>query len=496
MIPTPLSIDDLFTPASSGVGVPNPASDSWLGQLLAIAKDLGLSTTSWQSGGMVRTMLALTATGLAQTDTNVSEFNQGGFLLYASAVTPDPSVVPVTGPGPLDFVAWSEFNVIRTPATYATGTLNVTNASATPASYAAGAYHVSNPTTGATYHNVDTITIAASTMTAITIAADIAGSGGTSGINAITQAVTSIPGVSITNPGQLVGSPAQSNAQLVQTCQAKQAARSPDGAVGAYVYFALQAAPLLATETLLNGDPIIVPLVTRAQDYTSPGTGLVTTVVASANGAIAGATNLLVTSATNASPVEITTATNHGLTTGDYATVSGVRGNGGANVTSTITVTAPNKFTLDHSAGTAAYVSGGVVEGGFLGQIDRIIQANCISQGVKATTMSATPNTAAVVVDVWLPASFAASAPSTIQSSLSSLFADAPIGGYTDPGGAYTNVILLDAVIARVFSAASQAGATYIQQAKVTLGGVASDYALGTYDVFVPSPITVNTHVI
>lgn len=497
--PTPLDINDLFTPAASGVstdGTP-PAADSWLGQMLSVAATLGLSTTSWQTGGMVRTILALAAIGLNQGDIAVSNMAQGGFLVYASNVTTDPSVTPGADPGPLDFVAFSEFGLLRNPATFATGSLTLTNANASPYTYAAGAFHVSNPTTGATYHNVDAITIAASTTTSITIAADIAGSSGTSGVGTITNLVTSLPGVTASNPGQLVGSPAQSNASLVQACQAKQAARSPDGPSGAYVYFALQAAALLAKQTLLNGDAIVVPLVTRAKVNTSAGSGAVTTIVASADGAISGATNLTVTAATNASPVAITTSTNHGLSTGDVVSVSGVRGNGGANVTTTITVTGPTTFTLDGSSGTGTYVSGGVVEGGFLGQIDKIIQANVVPNGVLATTQSASSNTAAVVVDVWVPSSYASSITATIQNSLLQFFSDpntAPIGGVTDPGGAYSNVILLDAVIARVFAAASSGGATYVQQAKVTIGGVASDYSLSTNDVFVPSGITVNVH--
>lgn len=496
--PTPLDITDLFTPAPSGVDPTNPNavpdSSTWLGQMLAIAQSLGLSTTSWQSGGMVRTLLSIAATALAQGDTVVSDFAQGGFLVYASNVTTDPSVTPGVNPGPLDFVAFSEYGLLRTPATFATGTLNVTNTNASPYTYAAGQYHVSNPTTGATYHNVDAITIAASSTTAITIAADIVGSSGTSGAGTITNPTTSLPGVTITNPGQLVGSPAQSNASLVLACQAKQAARSPNGPPGAYVYFARQAATLLAAQKDLNGDPIVVPNVTRAQVVTGLASGIGSLVVASANGAIAGTTNLTVTGATNATPVAITTSTNHGMSTGDIATVSGVRGNGGANVTSTVTVTGLNTFTLDHSVGTGAYISGGVVEAGFLGEIDRIIQANCVPQAILASTISATPNSAAVVVDVWVPSAQASSVTALIQAALIAYFANTPIGGFTDPGGAYANVILLDAVINQVFAAASTGSITYAQQAKVTLGGVADDYSMSTYDVFVPNPITVNVH--
>ncbi len=65
-----------------------------------------------------------------------------------------------------------------------------------------------------------------------------------------------------------------------------------------------------------------------------------------------------VTNATNATPVVITSA-NHGLTTGTFVTVSGVTGNTGANVTTTITKVDANTFSLDGSTGNGAYVSGG-----------------------------------------------------------------------------------------------------------------------------------------
>lgn len=65
-----------------------------------------------------------------------------------------------------------------------------------------------------------------------------------------------------------------------------------------------------------------------------------------------------VTDATNATPIAITSA-NHGLTTGTFVTVSGVTGNTGANVTTTVTRFDANTFTLDGSVGNGAYVSGG-----------------------------------------------------------------------------------------------------------------------------------------
>lgn len=65
-----------------------------------------------------------------------------------------------------------------------------------------------------------------------------------------------------------------------------------------------------------------------------------------------------VTGATNASPIEITSAS-HGLTTGTRVTITGVLGNTAANGSFIITSTGTNTFTLDGSTGNGAYTSGG-----------------------------------------------------------------------------------------------------------------------------------------
>ncbi len=65
-----------------------------------------------------------------------------------------------------------------------------------------------------------------------------------------------------------------------------------------------------------------------------------------------------ITGATNASPIVITSA-NHGLTTGQRVTITGVGGNTNANGTWTITVIDANTFSLNGSTGNSAYTSGG-----------------------------------------------------------------------------------------------------------------------------------------
>ncbi|MFO0824393.1 MAG: beta-1,3-glucanase family protein [Gemmataceae bacterium] len=91
-----------------------------------------------------------------------------------------------------------------------------------------------------------------------------------------------------------------------------------------------------------------------------------------------------VTDASNANPIVITSA-NHGLTTGDNVTVSGVMGNTAANGAFTVTVIDANTFSLNGSTGNGNYTSGGfwTTGGGPVGvQVDR----STIFQGSTNTT--------------------------------------------------------------------------------------------------------------
>ncbi len=68
---------------------------------------------------------------------------------------------------------------------------------------------------------------------------------------------------------------------------------------------------------------------------------------ASVTAPVATAVGLSISAATNASPVEFTTASAHGLTTGDSVILSGFTGGWtGCNGTFVATVTATNKFTI------------------------------------------------------------------------------------------------------------------------------------------------------
>jgi hypothetical protein len=79
----------------------------------------------------------------------------------------------------------------------------------------------------------------------------------------------------------------------------------------------------------------------------------------------------VVTGATNASPIVITSVA-HGLQTGNVVTIKNITGNTAANGTFTITRTGADTFSLDGSTGNAPYTAGGVwhVTGVYLLEVD------------------------------------------------------------------------------------------------------------------------------
>jgi hypothetical protein len=88
-----------------------------------------------------------------------------------------------------------------------------------------------------------------------------------------------------------------------------------------------------------------------------------------------------ITGATNATPISIT-CTAHGYSTGDTVVVTGIAGNTNANGTWEITNTGANTFTLDGSAGNAAYTSGGTAR---LRNNTRVKLATAVTQNIAST---------------------------------------------------------------------------------------------------------------
>lgn len=521
-----LAITDLFAPATAA---------QWQATLLANATKLQLQTTSWQAGGVARTILAIMANLMAQEDGLVSAMAQGGFLDFAATgtvavtsidgtvvttpVTPDPSIPaqnPDGAPGWLDLLADSVYDVQRTAATQASGLLAIANTSASSyGPYAAGSFHAANPATAATYANAGSLTIAPGTFVggAITAAsstvgvaiqittssahglttgnavyikdvqgniaangfsvvtvtsatqfaltttgtglaytgggttllcqtatfkADLLGPSGTSGTGQISQAITSNAGVVVSNTGAFFGAPYESNVALAARCRAKIQSLSPGGPSGAYSYFALSAFAILSAQT----PPVQLSApITRVLVQPSKLTGQVNVIVASDAGDVPGVVQLPITGASTATPIVLTTASAHGLSAGAFVTVSGVLGNTNANGTFTAAAAAGSSITLAGSVGNGTYLGGGSLEGGDLGEVDAVIQANAVPDSVTAYTQTAAGFSVAVIASVVVPQAQVAAYSAAVQVALALYFRSVPIGGTQGGFLQYNDVI-------------------------------------------------------
>lgn len=548
---TTLTVAQLFQPAPSGVGpfgnVPlNPPAGTWLAQMLNVATQVQLPTTSWQSGAPERTIFAVESVLFSLSDAQISLMAQGGFLQSAAngsvtytaidgttvtiPVTPDPSNAaenPTGAKGWLDLLSENVYDTERLDASFASGPLAIAKTTAgSIGPFAPGTYHVASAL-GPTYSNIAALTIPASPQSNVTVVnpglsstiltlgappgiaagdvvyvsipttsginglagvfavvtaattftiqisrgssgiysgsggriwlctqanmrADVAGTGSSAGPGQVTTAVTQFVGVFVSNVVGWAGASPESNASLVKRCLLSLASRSPNGPSQAYAYFAESAVQLLAEATppyVLTNGPVI------AEAFSTPATGVVNVVVASATPLSAalgenvtpGVSQLAIATISNANPAAVTCVAPTSLTPGQSMTVtiSGVLGTAGINGTWTGTYTAPDAFSIPvDSTASGAYTGGGSVEGGDLGQIDRLIQANAVPDNTTAITSSAVALPITPVATVLVPQAYVAAYQLRVVAQLQAQMAAYAIGGNT-PGFAvaYNDVV-------------------------------------------------------
>ncbi len=276
--------------------------------------------------------------------------------------------------------------------------------------------------------------------TLVSMNADIRGVDSNAGIGQVSVTVTQNTGVFVRNMTAWSASNWESNGLYAARCRLKQATRSPNGPADAYEYFALTSQEILAAQTppvaLTNG------AIVQATTFANPQTEVVSTVVRSATPAsiilgeqvTPGCSQLQITDASLATPIELTTAFAHGLTTGDAVIVTGVLGNLAANGGWTALVTASNKLQLSGSVGSGGYAGGGFLEGGDLGLVDSVIQANAVTDTAKATTESSLAFPITIVAVVVVPQAYVTTYRAAAPAALAALFATYPIGGNIPPG--------------------------------------------------------------
>lgn len=226
-----MSVDELTTPLT-----PAQVEEA----LYAAMTARGLTTTNWQPGAVVRTIVTALAIVVAAVTSLVALIARSGFLELA------------TGPW-LDLVAYHVYGTTRIEEAFGTGTVRLTNVTGAgsfvsvqpgdlvvkvgaPAFSALSSY-------GKTYRSTAVFTLGAvaGAYVDVPVRADEAGSGSTTGANTITTLVTTFAGCTVTNAAALVGNDAESDTALRARARAKTGVLSPNGPRDAYSYLAKSA---------------------------------------------------------------------------------------------------------------------------------------------------------------------------------------------------------------------------------------------------------------
>lgn len=256
------TLSDLTTPASRA---------DVQASIYRVLGVLGVNTTSWGTGAVVRTMTVAVSAILSAFSSLQAQIAQSGFLDLA------------TGDW-LTLVAKYVYGVDRLDSTFATGFLTLSNAGGGIYDIDPGDLIVATPVvlgdprSGKTYRNDAAIHLGAgATVTGIPITAVEAGGDSTAGAGTITVLTTTLLNVTCSNPAALVGLDAETDAALRVRCSEKLGALSPMGPWDAYAYAARNA-------HRSTGEPCGITRTRTLKD----GFGNVTLVVASASGAVGG----------------------------------------------------------------------------------------------------------------------------------------------------------------------------------------------------------------
>jgi hypothetical protein len=210
------SIDDLTTPVTR---------DEAKASIYDALGTVGVKTTSWRPGAVVRTMIAAVAIMFSAATRLIAEIAKAGFLEFATKTW-------------LTLVARHVYGVERLEATFGKGTYKLTNGGGGVFDLDPGDLIVRNPDTDKTYTNVDTVHLGANGTAEFTIIAQEAGADSTSAVDAITDFVTPLSNVTGKNLTAVVGADEEEDPALRTRCREVLGARSANGPADAFASIA------------------------------------------------------------------------------------------------------------------------------------------------------------------------------------------------------------------------------------------------------------------
>jgi hypothetical protein len=256
------TLDDLTTP---------PTATEFKASIYATIAALGVNTTLWKPGAVVRAMISAFAILLAACAALVSALAKMRFVGTA------------TGDW-LTQVAHYDYGLDRREATLAETYCTFTNIGGAEFDEAAGDVLVSNPATGKVYQAAALILAAWSgtgpyPTASVLVTALEEGTGSNSAPGTITNMVTALLGVTVTNPTAAVALDEESDEELTAECQDKRDGASVNGPTGAYEWAAMRKG--------FRIDWTLVP-VTSVQTSPPVGDNTVTVTVSGPDGSITG----------------------------------------------------------------------------------------------------------------------------------------------------------------------------------------------------------------
>lgn len=498
-----LNITQLFNPATQ---------PDWLKTLLTNAKILKLTTTQWQPGGIARTILAIVSYVLQIEDIQISLIAQGGFLDFAANgsvtytdingksvtiyVTPDPSN-PAQNPsgrlGWLDVLASSVYNVERIQTTFAGGNLAIINSSvATYGPFAPGSYHVADifPSNSPTYSNTSILSIPPSTTVGGGVT-NVTNNGGT--IQITTLAAHGLQNGSVV---MLSGIQGVSNVSGARTY----ALSDPT----AWEVTVLSSATFTLNGSNFSGSytaggtvwiPVIAPFQadvagSNSNSLNQFGVVDVNTIlqpVTSLNGVnpanyvkFVGQDIENNTALANRCRLKLQSISTSG-TKGAYMYYALTSQQVAPNVTNPATgfpynvSTTITRVMVSAIIGTVSVIianAQGSPSAQDVAAVQAIIAAYATPLGVNSIVTAAPPLNIAIVANVWVSASLNNTSTQAIfQTAIQNYVANFPIGGVSDPGGQYQNIMPLDGIIGTIFTA-GQANGISIQDVNMVDGGI------------------------
>jgi phage-related baseplate assembly protein len=242
-----------------------PSKDEVLDLLVATLRLAGFPVASWQPGSIPRTLTEAESANLADLAQTIRSIAAGGFLEYAEA-------------GWLDLLADGLYDERRKPSVFTQGTIRLTDAAgAGPFTIVPGQLWASDIGRTRRFTNLVGGSLPLSGTLDLTWQAESPGASWNLASGAIVNLLTSLPGVTVSNPalpsGTWItqqGADEESDVQLKVRCRAKWSTIGTGSTADAYKYYALTG----------------FPDVRRVRVTDEPSTGVVTVTLAGATGTV------------------------------------------------------------------------------------------------------------------------------------------------------------------------------------------------------------------